>query len=430
MDFTFDGSISRQVLNNYLSRAVTHTGLGMDNFSPSQTFEDDLRMLIYEGAKFIGRASFVWEGTHESEHFAVACKRAEKTHEADPEMILQACVFECINKSFVDTIPVASWVFEDFGLPVVSRNFSYDRMLNPSGMYVDHWHKNCSVQDITQLESRMWIYYRACSYILAGYEGIHFGQVHLIGGADEGFRYWKETVGMIRAFAKQHARRHYVLCDAHTHGIEVDGEMLFDYNAWPLRLKEITEEPMKCILEEGYYDSIYGHSKGGRSPSGWTAESMPFLVELDNFGGSRFSGEPHHDSHYAWGYDEITWYCLQTREYRHQFLRYIWNWVRSRYPEGWVQMPSRRLITEKVEFIWDNPDCVWLDQVAEDEFLNYTLDEAGNAHIRRNYYSANNQSDTCPFGYGDEDVIKECFAHPEGVLTKEEGYYEAVQRKD
>ena len=51
MNYAFDGYISREVLNNYLSHAVTHTGLGMDCWSPSQTFEDDLRMLKNEGAK-------------------------------------------------------------------------------------------------------------------------------------------------------------------------------------------------------------------------------------------------------------------------------------------------------------------------------------------------------------------------------------------
>ena len=411
MDFHFDGSISREVLNNYLSHAVTHTGLGMDNFAPTRTFEDDLRMLKNEGAKFIGRASFVWEETKEDEHFALSRERASRAHEVDPDFILQACIFECITRSFIDSVPVPAWVFEAFGLPAQERCFSYEKMLNPSGLYVNHWHKDCSVQDITQLESRMWLYYRARSYIDAGFEGIHFGQVHLIGAADTGFRYWKEMLTMIREYAKKHARRHYVLCDAHTHGIEVDGEMLFDYNAWPIRMKEDIENPMSVHLEVGYYDSIFGKSRGGKSPSGWTAESMPFIVEFDNFGRSRFRGEPRHDSHFAWGYDEITWLSLQTAEYRHQFLRYIWQWVNERYPEGWVQMPSRRLITEYVEFVWDKPDTAWLKSVAEDEFLSYTLDDLGRAHILRNYYSANRKTDACPFGYGDEDVIRECFNH-------------------
>lgn len=412
MDFHFDGFISREVLNNYLSHAITHTGVGQDCYAPSQTFEDDLRMFKNEGAKFIGRAAFAWSETNEEEHFKVARERARRAHEVDPDFVLQACVFECIKKSFIDTVPVPAWVFEAFGQPVEKRCFSYEKMLNPRGMYVNHWGKDCSVQDITQLESRMWIYYRACAYISAGYEGIHFGQVHLIGGADEGFRYWKQVMTMIRDFAAKNARRHYVLCDAHTHGIEVDGEMLFDYNAWPIRLKEIIGHPMESVVEEGYYDSIFGRSKGGKSPSGWTAESMPFIVELDNFGMSSFKGEPDHYSHFNWGYDEITWFSLQTDEYRHRFLKYLWRWVRDRYPEGWVEMPSRRCLTEEIPFIWDDPDAEWLERVKKDEFLRYELTKDNRAIIWRSYYSANRRSNACPFGYGDEDVIRECFANP------------------
>ena len=114
MNFTFDGSISREVLNNYLSHAITHTGVGQDCFSPSQTFEDDLRMFQNEGAKFIGRAAFAWEETNEEEHFRVARERAELAHQMDPELVLQACVFECITKSFIDTVPVPPWVFQAF----------------------------------------------------------------------------------------------------------------------------------------------------------------------------------------------------------------------------------------------------------------------------------------------------------------------------
>lgn len=411
MNFSFDGSISREVLNNYLSHAVTHTGLGEDCFSPSQTFEDDLRMLKNEGAKFIGRAAFAWSATREENHQKVVRERAARAHEVDPEFILQACVFECITKSFIDTVPIPAWVFEDFGLPVEERCFSYDKMLFPDGKYVNHWHEGSSVQDITQLESQLWIYYRACSYISAGYEGIHFGQVLLIGANDEGYRHWKALIDKIRAYAKIHARRHYVLCDAHTHGIEVDGVMLFDYNAWPIRLKQVEGKPMECYVEEGHYDSIFGRSKGGTSPSGWTAESMPFIVEYDNFG--RIDPEnPVESECFAWGYDEITWLSLQSDEYRHQFLRYLWKWVNDRYPEGWVQMPSRRCLADRISFVWENPDLEWLEKVKKDEFLTYTVDDQGRAHISRSYYSANRRTDACPFGYGDEDVIKECFANP------------------
>lgn len=412
-NFKFDGSMPREVLESYLSHAVTHTGLGMDNFSPSQTFQDDVRMLLAEGAKFVGRASLIWEGTEEEKHFAVSRERADVIHQADPEIILQGCIFEYIEKCQVEALPIPAWVFEEFDLPAEERCFSYEAMLNPDGRYVNHWGRERSVQDITRLETRMFLYYRARRYIDAGFEAIHFGQVHLIGAADEGFVYWREILKRIRAYASAHARRHYVLCDAHTHGISVEGHMLFDYNAWPIRLREVIGRPMEATVQEGYHNSIFGDSRGGVSPSGWYAESMPFIVEFDNFGGSRFSGEPRLDSHYIWGYDEITWFSLLPMEKRHAFLRYITRFVNERYPHGWVQMPSRRLITEKVAHVWEEPELEWLDRVARDEFLTYQTDNQGRAHIFRNYYSANRPSDACPFGFGDEDVIRECFEEGE-----------------
>jgi hypothetical protein len=412
VDFYFDGHISREVLNNYLSRAVTHCGIGEDNSLASSTFEDDIRMLKNEGAKFIGRASYVWDSTDDERHFRIAKKRADRAHEVDPEFILQACVFECIYQSFVSSVKVPAWVFEAFGLEVEDRYFSYENMLFENGRFINHWGKDTAVEDINRLESRLWIYYRACSYIRAGFEGIHFGQVHLIGAEDKGFRYFKEVIAMIRDYAKQHARRHYVLCDAHTHGISVDGVSLFDYNCFPIRLKEVIDSPMECICEQGYSDGLFSRSAAGVSPSGWAADSMPFIVEFDNFGRSRTRGVPDHKSHFAWGYDEITWFALLRDDARAEFLRYIDQWVNERYPEGWVQMPSRRIMTESIKRTYASTTLTAnrLAELAPVEYITAVAKYEDSYDIYRWYYSANRPSDACPFGYGDEDVIRELFA--------------------
>ncbi len=44
------------------------------------------------------------------------------------------------------------------------------------------------VPDESQLETRMWFYYQAVSYIVIGCEAIHFGQVEIMGLA-AGYRY-------------------------------------------------------------------------------------------------------------------------------------------------------------------------------------------------------------------------------------------------
>jgi hypothetical protein len=342
----------------------------------TDSFEDDLRMLINEGAKFIGRAAYVWGVLDDAAHWRKVRERAEFSHRADSEMLLQCCIFECVTKSFCENTAIPSWVFEAFGQSYEERCFSMEKMKFYDGRFINHWGKDTIVPDIMKLESQMWIYYRACMYINCGCEAIHFGQVWLIGASDKGWLKWHEIINMVREYAKIHARRGYVVCDAHCHGlITGEGYSIFDFNSFPLRLREILTEPMKCELVFNYLDSIYGKSKGGIHPSGWRADPLPFLVEFDNFGVSETPGEATPESIFAWGYDEITWFSKQPKKYLAEFLRYANNWINSNYSEGWLQMPSRRMITEGKK--------------------------------NRGIYRANNKSDACQLGLGDEQAITE-----------------------
>ena len=57
-DYRFDKRISREVLENYLSRAITMEGL----LNGRGDLADNARMLKRIGAKFIGRALCLWGG--------------------------------------------------------------------------------------------------------------------------------------------------------------------------------------------------------------------------------------------------------------------------------------------------------------------------------------------------------------------------------
>ena len=78
-------------------------------------------------------------------------------------------------------------------------------------------------------------------------------------------------LGLVRAYAAKHARRHMVLCDAHvpSGGLVRDGQLLLDFHSFPLRIKEVPDKPQEAILKVGFSDGIYGRSKGGMTPSGW-----------------------------------------------------------------------------------------------------------------------------------------------------------------
>lgn len=355
-DYHFEGSISREVLENYLSRAVTHAGLLSSHSDPTTTCrKDDIRMLANIGAKFIGRAAFAWHvPPNDDAHFQEVERAARQVHEVDPEIILQAAIFENITPQ-VNNVAVPGWVFEEFGLQLEARNFRYEAMLFADDHFVDHFAPGNSVPDMTRLETRMWFFYRAKRYIDAGCEAIHFGQVLLMDDRDPDHRHWQNMLGRVRAYAAENARRKLVLCDAHTHGIVVgENKLLFDFHSYPCR-----RTGPKGTLGEGYRP-IYGKSKGGLTPSGWTCESAPYLVEVDNWSAPD---------------DEITWFAKQEEAFRNQWLRYAWNWVREHDENGWFQMPTRRILADEVNGTY--------------------------------MYHANRASEACPTGFNQEATIRD-----------------------
>lgn len=377
-DYAFDGSISREVLENYLSRAVTM----MDLLTGKGDVDDNLRMLRETGAKFAGRTVYLWGGEQGLEaRLESAREIAPRVHAMDPELILQAGIFEIVTTQ-VASQAVPAWVFEEFGLPVEERSFNYEAMLFRDGKFVNHWGDGSSVPDMSQLETRMWFYYLARRYIDAGCEAIHFGQVALIGAADPDHAHWWDMLSRVRRYAQGHARRNFVLCDAHTPhgGPRYDGDkLLFDFHSFPLRIKEVEDAPLKGVLEVGYLDSIYGRSNGGITPSGWACSHLPYLVELDNWGSSGKEGQ-YSGSHWCWGYDEIDWFAHQSPEYRAEWLRYAWDWVREHDPNGFLQMPGSRCLHTAVP-----------------------LEGGGETW----WYHANRRSESVPAGFGDEETVRE-----------------------
>lgn len=367
--YAFDGKISREVLENYLSRSITMEGV----FNGRGDLEDNIRMLGGIGAKYIGRSLCLWGAENDFlRNVDRAKKETPKMLAADPEMILEACVFEIVGPK-VDQIAVPDWVFSDLGQPVERRNFRFADMIYPEGERRD-WGNGSSVPDVSRKETQLWFYYQAASYIDAGFEAIHFGQVEIMNRNDPGNDQWNFLLSWVRAYAAKHARRHMVLCNGHvpSGGLMHQGNPLLDFHAFPLRVKEVPNKPQEGILKVGFIDSIYGHSKGGVTFSGWKCEHLPYLVELDNWGVSKTPGKAGAGQFWVWGYDEITWFAHQRKQYRADWLRYAWNWVRQTDPSGFLEMPGSR--TER------SADQHW--------------------------YFANRPSSAVPQGCGDEEAIR------------------------
>ena len=388
-DYRFDASgISRAVLENYLKHSITmtalleHDTLSADGGFPNR--EDDYRLLRSIGAKFIGRSIYRWgrEDTLNDPLFLEEAKRiSAMLHKDDPDMVFQACLFEIITTS-VNNIKIPAWAFEVLGLPPEDRNFRYDDMLAPNGVRVNHWRSGSSVPDVSRTETKLWFIFLSGFYMEAGCEAFHLGQVNLMDMNDRYLKHWAELIGHIRKLAKDKARRGWIILDAHTPrgSLIVEGKSLLDFNSFPLRIKEIVDKPMEGMLEIGYADSLYKKSKGCITPSGWECDSLPYLVEFDNFGITRTPGESTINSHHIWGYDEITWFYLQSEAYRNAFLKYAYNWLRENDPNGFLQMPVGRVVTP-------------------------------GGGERRNRFRANPPSETIPNGKNVEPIIKELWGN-------------------
>ena len=343
--YEFDGTITRAVLETYLSRSITM----LDLLTGHGNVDDNVRMLKNVGAKFAGRTIYLWGSESQlPTRLAAARQNVSKVHAADPQMILQACVFEIVSRD-VDKISIPAWVFEAFGQSPELRNFRYEAMLYPEGRGHNHWRQGSSIPDISNW-TKLWFYFLAASYIDAC-EAIHFGQAEIMDGNDPDHRHWEELLGKVREYAAGHARRHLVVCDAHvpSGGLLHGDRLLLDFHSFPLRIVEVPKRPQDGVLKMGAMDSIYGRSKGGLAPSGWRCEHLPYLVELDNWDVSNQPGQPNVGGCWVWGYDEISWFAHQDNAYRNQWLHYAWNWVESttqtasfRCPAAGSSRPGRR----------------------------------------------------------------------------------------
>ena len=345
--YHFDGTISRAVLENYLSRSITMEGL----LNGRGDLDDNIRMLKSIDAKFIGRALCLWAGEGNLlRNLDRAKQQAPKVREADADVILQACIFEIVTTQ-VEQVPVPDWAFAALGQPAEKRNFHYADMLYPDGRFKDHWGPGRSVPDVSRPETRLYFYFLGASFIDVGCEAIHFGQTELMNKNDPHLDHYSQVLGLIRSYAARHARRHMVLCDSHvpSGGLVRDGQLLMDFHSFPLRIMETPDKPQEAILKLGFSDGIYGRSKGGKTVSGWSCEHLPYLVELDNWGVSRHPGEAKAGGIWIWGYDEITWFAHQSQQYRSNWLAYATDWVRQTDPNGHLEMPGSRTMVSPLD---------------------------------------------------------------------------------
>ena len=92
--YKFSLSISGEMLGNYLSQSICMESL----VNGRGDLNDGIRMLRDTGAKYIGRSICLWGGkANLLSNFQRAAQRIPQVHAADPEMVLEACIFEIVT---------------------------------------------------------------------------------------------------------------------------------------------------------------------------------------------------------------------------------------------------------------------------------------------------------------------------------------------
>jgi len=380
LDYTFEGKISEEVLNNYLDRSMTFRYADEPDM-----WQENLRVILYTGTKYVGRANVgqAWKfGAAEIASHEEQKELLEKAHEYDPEIIFEGGVFEVATRD-VESYAIPAYVFEDLGYEVEKRNFIFEDMINTthsslSGTSI--WaSEDYGTPDISKKEAQLWFYYRATMQIDLGYEAIHMGNFSSIVVNDTNYEQFTIIVNKIREYGKKHARRGFVLLNAHTHGVlQSDRKtLMFDFHEWPMfpvaprdevPHKATDDNPQRLMLIIGptpiYQKSAPNDGKSYLTPSGWECTNgLPYTVELDNAGGKQEEiGIPTYSitTGHVWGLDEIGWFATQPQNYRTYWLQYSVETVSGFDEDGHVMMPGSRGYTNTVmgrgEYRCNNPE--------------------------------------------------------------------------
>lgn len=370
--YSFNGSMSEEVLYNYLDRAITMQGQSAVEGTLQLTETErvqNINMLIDVGAKFIGRISGWWEsgwGQNKLDQIVAKCSLNVANLKAqDPDIICQAAIFEYVSGT-VETFNLPQHVLTTFNQAGGPRKFDYEAMLYPAPASQYQLYGNTMTEserawipDITQVETQMWFYYMATRYIDVGIEAIHWGQAEIMDERDQstGNASWWNLLTKVRAYASTR-NRGVIISDAHvpSGGMYFDPnpsnpkpihqrQLLFDFHSFPTaytRASGCNSTVQPIFLEAQANNGLYQRSWGGLNPQGWVTNSNNFLVELDNGGVGTSQGCGGQPSWSLYGWDEISWFANQPWSYREDALVYTWFKARCLDPKAHFEMPGMR----------------------------------------------------------------------------------------
>lgn len=424
-----------------------------------QKYEDMLRLIRNVKPKFIGDAIANWGYWDKVPYWSRSAVLVYDIKKIDPEIIVQASPNEFVTELVVNNEgEIPQWVWDAYGLANEHRSFDIQKMKFADWQTnKSHWWEyvgynasglpNAIVPDISKQESRMWFYYVGRKYIDMGCESLNFSQAGLMNNMSTNPVYWNIVFDKLRDYARLQDpnKIRYLLIASHGKGMK-DGNnrLAFDFVEGPARPSEMVSTPFSLnpimvgphmaiplypnggvtVLKKDACpnDEIYGKTMGGINPSGWTTEKSYGMIFLDNFGfedgsvPSQF-GTPHsppQDCYSPFYWDEQTWFALNNKAYRDDWLKYAWYQVKFLDPWLYFSPPVRRDISVTKNdpitrhYYANNPGTA-LPAVN-------TISNIPNGYVNRNTV----QPDAA---YGQEDVIRDLMAGKYDINYCTPSYY-------
>lgn len=404
-----------------------------------ERYQDMLRLIARVKPKLITDAVSVWGGGTNWPPWQMnwpvylnRCAHVLKDIKAfDQEIVVQAAINEYVDDALLNAIgDIPAWVFNEFGLPQEHRKFA-----KSSIAFADYktnathaWsYSDGIVPDISRQETQMLFYYLAVTYINMGYECITFCQVELMNNQTLDGTNLASLFGRLRNYAATKGDIRFLLITGGTTGMKDEkGDLIFDYHSAPVRPSEtgysLNENGGGCYIDArqcwGGKGKLYQASLGGRTPSGWYCDELPGVVALDNWGPDvSHGGEPAGSGCNQYHWDEISWFGLQDKAYRDNWLRYASERVRQLDSNIFFVLPAKRVMVcasgskgyNSVDYLANNPSAdATLFPVPK------TIDDLPNGLIDRY------RVQLCA-GYGQEETIKEILASsPVNVVPRPE----------
>lgn len=351
-DFTSQGELTKDKIEKFLSRAVTHFDtVSFRGFSPAEV-DRTREFLLHTGAKFVHGAELSWGKSYPDHSYWDHCRTAIASLHATPgleDVIFEGFIAEHISSNADNTL-IPEWLWNEMEAEGINATrtrspndtgdrhyFHYPNFFDADWVFKNHWGPGQSVPDLTKLETQLYFRYLLREHIDAGFESIWFGQLGLTGARDNNSIVLNGLRQFARTWAAQYGYRHAILLTSHVTSRLHDNEQMMDYICFPCRVRYSDRYPHGMEINPG----LVGDP--GLLTIIQNAVDLPVLLEVDNY-----ACQPNPPIT-NYGFDEITGFAYKEPWQRRAFLeQYYWE-LRTYVGKGcnnrvYLALPARRNI--------------------------------------------------------------------------------------